>query len=59
MEHYIHIAADSERALEASPDTVADWKNLVAETGALFGVRHYRSYHFLFTLSDHIVQHWH
>ena len=56
VEHYIHIAADSERALEASPDTVEDWKNLVAETGALFGVRHYRSYHFLFTLSDHIVQ---
>ena len=56
VEHYIHLAADSERALEASPDTIADWKNLVAETGALFGVRHYRSYHFLFTLSDHIVQ---
>ena len=54
-EHYVHIAADSERALEVSPDTVAHWKNLVAETGALFGSRHYRSYHFLLTLSDHTV----
>lgn len=55
LEHYIHIAADSEGALDASPATVADWKNLVAETGALFGSRHYRSYHFLLTLSDHTV----
>ena len=31
-------------------------KNLVKETGALFGSRHYRSYHFLFTLSDHVAQ---
>src|SRR5262249_14248883 len=28
-------------------------KRLVAETGALFGARHYREYHFLLTLSDH------
>ena len=54
-EHYIHIAADSEHALDASADTLADWKNLVAETGALFGSRHYRSYHFLLTLSDHTI----
>jgi predicted metalloprotease with PDZ domain len=25
------------------------------ETGALFGSRHYRDYHFLFTLSDHVA----
>jgi predicted metalloprotease with PDZ domain len=39
-QHYIHIAADSEHALDATPDTIAHWKNLVAETGALFGSRH-------------------
>jgi predicted metalloprotease with PDZ domain len=55
-QHYVHIAADSERALDASPDTIAHWKNVVAETGALFGSRHYRSYHFLFTLSDYVVR---
>jgi predicted metalloprotease with PDZ domain len=54
-QHYIHIAADSEHALDATPDTIEHWKNVVAETGALFGSRHYRSYHFLFTLSDYTV----
>jgi predicted metalloprotease with PDZ domain len=29
--------------------------NLVAESGALFGTRHYRDYHFLLTLSDHVA----
>ncbi|HEY1161075.1 MAG TPA: M61 family peptidase, partial [Terracidiphilus sp.] len=53
--HYIHIAADSERALDVDPDTVGHWKNLVAQTGDLFGSRHYRSYHFLLTLSDHTI----
>lgn len=52
--HYVNIAADSDRALEVTPETVQHWKNAVAETGALYGSRHYRSYHFLFTLSDHI-----
>lgn len=53
--HYLHLAADSDRALEISPATTAQYKNLVAETGALFGSRHYGSYHFLFTLSDHVA----
>src|SRR6267154_5740791 len=45
--HYLHLAADSDRATEIHPETIAEYKNLVAETGALFGSRHYRSYHFL------------
>jgi predicted metalloprotease with PDZ domain len=53
--HYLHLAADSDRATEILPATIAEYKNLVAETGALFGSRHYRSYHFLFTLSDHVA----
>jgi predicted metalloprotease with PDZ domain len=36
-------------------ETIEEYKNLVAETGALFGVRHYRDYHFLLTLSDHVA----
>ena len=31
---------------------LASYKQLVAETGALFGARHYEKYHFLWTLSD-------
>jgi predicted metalloprotease with PDZ domain len=54
-EHSIDIAADGERALDVSSDTITHWKNLVAETGVLFESRHYRSYHFLLTLSDHTV----
>jgi len=53
--HYVHIAADSEHATDAGPDQVTHWQNLVKETGALFGARHYRSYHFLLTLSDHVA----
>ena len=51
--HRIHIAADSEAALAAPKGVVAAWKKLVAETGVLFGARHYRAYSFLLTLSDH------
>jgi predicted metalloprotease with PDZ domain len=52
--HYLHVAADSDRALEVSPEIINQYKNLVKEAGALFGTRHYRSFHFLYTLSDHI-----
>ena len=53
--HYMHIAADSERALAITPEAVEHYRKLIAETGALFGTRHYRSYHFLLTLSDHVA----
>jgi predicted metalloprotease with PDZ domain len=53
IQHYVDIAADSDAALQALPDLVNSYKRLVAETGALFGARHYREYHFLVTLSDH------
>jgi len=53
--HYIHIAADSERALAMPLQAVKQYKRLVAEAGAMFGSRHYRSYHFLLTLSDHVA----
>ncbi len=45
--HYLHIAADSERATQITADEIAHYRNLVKETGALFGARHYRDYHFL------------
>jgi len=53
--HRIDIAADSEAALEMSPEDLSHYKNLVAETGTLFGARHYRHYDFLLTLSDHVA----
>jgi predicted metalloprotease with PDZ domain len=51
-EHFIHIAADGSAALAATPAEVQHLRQLVAETGALFGARHYRRYDFLLTLSD-------
>jgi predicted metalloprotease with PDZ domain len=53
--HYLHIASDSESALEITPEQVTHLKNLVKETGALYGARHYRDYHFLLSLSDHVA----
>ena len=55
LPHYLHLAADSDRALEAAPETIQSFKNLVQEEGALFQSRHYRDYHFLLTLSDHVA----
>ncbi len=53
--HFMHIAADSDRAIADTPEWIAHYRKLVAEAGALFGSRHYRDYHFLLTLSDHVA----
>jgi predicted metalloprotease with PDZ domain len=50
--HFVHIAADGPAALAVSPADVQHMRQLVAETGALFGARHYRRYDFLLSLSD-------
>ena len=55
IHHEIDMVADSEIALNMSPEAQKDMTNLVAEAGKLFGARHYRSYHFLLTLSDHVA----
>jgi len=46
------MVADSEAALALPQDRVAQLTKLVAETDALFGARHYRTYRWLLTLSD-------
>jgi predicted metalloprotease with PDZ domain len=48
------IAADSPAALEAPSDYIQHYKELVAQARKLFGAEHYRDYHFLYTLSDHV-----
>jgi predicted metalloprotease with PDZ domain len=55
IHHEIDIVADSAEALDMSPETRKGLTNLVAETGKLFGARHYRDYHFLFTVSDYVA----
>lgn len=53
IHHEIDLVADSEAALEMSPEVQKGLTNVVAESGKLFGARHYRAYHFLLTLSEH------
>ena len=49
------IAADSAAALEAPADVWEHFKSLVTQAGLLFGAQHYRDYHFLYSLSDHVA----
>ena len=48
--HFLEISGDSEAALAIPEEEFAHFRGLVAETGALFGARHYESYHFLISL---------
>jgi len=55
--HVMDLVADAEPDLAMTPQDLAGYQKLVAETGALFGARHYRQYHFLLTLSDQVGGH--
>lgn len=48
--HYLELASDSEAGLQVPADWLDAYKNVVRETGALFGARHYNDYHFLVSL---------
>jgi predicted metalloprotease with PDZ domain len=49
------IAADSAAALEAPQEVWDRYKVLVVQANKLFGAHHYRDYHFLYSLSDHVA----
>jgi predicted metalloprotease with PDZ domain len=51
----LDIAADSAAALEAPQEVWDHYKNLVEQVNKLFGAHHYRDYHFLLSLSDHVA----
>jgi predicted metalloprotease with PDZ domain len=51
----INIVADAPGDLAMKPEDIRHFSRLVAEANALFGAHHYRDYHFLLTLSDHVV----
>jgi predicted metalloprotease with PDZ domain len=51
---YLHLAADSEAALDITPKHTAQLRKLVQEATTLFGATHYNEYHFLWSLSDTI-----
>jgi predicted metalloprotease with PDZ domain len=56
-QHVMDVVADNETDLAMKPQDLAAYRKLVGETGALFGARHYRQYHFLYTLSDQVGGH--
>jgi len=51
----VDIAADSAAALEAPPELLQSYRNLTEQAFKLFGARHFRDYHFLYSLSDHVA----
>src|SRR5437867_5698755 len=53
--HYLDVAADTDDALNAPPELIAKYRQLVKEAQRLFGATHYREYHFLLALSDQIA----
>lgn len=55
IHHEIDIVGDSWAAVQLSPELQKDLTNLVYQAGQLFGARHYRDYHFLFTVSNHVA----
>jgi predicted metalloprotease with PDZ domain len=55
--HVIDMVGESDASLQMSNSDITAYKNLVAETGALFGARHYSHYDFLLTLSDEVGHH--
>jgi predicted metalloprotease with PDZ domain len=55
--HVLDMVAEAEADLDLTPNEQADFQKLVAETGALFGARHYRHYDFLLTISNEVGGH--
>jgi predicted metalloprotease with PDZ domain len=51
---HLHLAADSDAALDIPAATTSQLRKLVQEAAALFGATHYDDYHFLWTLSDQL-----
>ena len=51
----LDVAADSPGALDAPEDVWSHYRNVVKQAVTLFGATHYRDYHFLFTLSNHVA----
>jgi predicted metalloprotease with PDZ domain len=57
LTHVVDMVGESEEAIQITDKDIASLKQLVAETGRLFGARHYGRYTFLLTLGDQTVHH--
>jgi predicted metalloprotease with PDZ domain len=57
LTHVVDMVGESEEAVQITDKDIASLKRLVAETGKLFGARHYTKYTFLLTLGDQTAHH--
>jgi len=57
LTHVVDMVGESEEAIQITDKDIASLKQLVAETGKLFGARHYTKYHFLLILGDQTAHH--
>jgi predicted metalloprotease with PDZ domain len=55
--HFLELACESPAGLEIPDKLKNQLQQLVVEAGKLYGARHYKSYRFLVTLSDHMGFH--
>jgi predicted metalloprotease with PDZ domain len=53
--HYLDLAGDGPEDVLLSDEHIAEFTNLIRQTGFLYKSRHYGSYHFLVTLSDQVA----
>ena len=51
----LDLLADSEAALNPPEEVFEPYKTLTEQAFKLFGARHFRDYHILYTLSDHVA----
>jgi len=51
----LDLAADSAAALDVPADVFEPVKKLTEQATKLFGTQHFRDYHFLYSLSDHVA----
>ncbi|HEX3584791.1 MAG TPA: M61 family peptidase [Candidatus Angelobacter sp.] len=57
LTHVMDMVGESDEALQITDKDIASLKQLVAETGKLFGARHYGRYTFLLTLGNQTAHH--
>jgi predicted metalloprotease with PDZ domain len=53
-QHLLNLVGDSREAIDIPREEEEHYSRLIREALALFGAHHYREYHFLYTLSDHV-----
>ena len=51
----LDLAADSTAALDVPDAVLSNYRNLTEQAFKLFGSQHFRDYHFLYSLSDHVA----